>query len=86
MPNLITRFEAAVEDVADLPDKPNKATMIRLHALFKQATDGDVSGRRPRLTDALARARWDAWAALNGTSEDEAMQAYIDLVEEIKAG
>ena len=59
---------------------------MKLYALYKQATDGDVDGRRPGFTDLVGRAKYDAWAAIKGTAKDDAMQQYVDLVEGLQAG
>jgi acyl-CoA-binding protein len=32
----------------------------------------------------VGRAKYDAWAGLKGTSQDEAMQQYVDLIAELK--
>jgi diazepam-binding inhibitor (GABA receptor modulating acyl-CoA-binding protein) len=56
-----------------------------LYALYKQATTGDVSGDRPGLTDFVGRAKYDAWAKLKGKSKEDAMQAYIELVQQLKS-
>jgi acyl-CoA-binding protein len=56
---------------------------LKLYSLYKQATTGDVSGKRPGFTDFVGRAKYDAWAALRGNSPDEAMRAYIDLVNKL---
>jgi acyl-CoA-binding protein len=61
-------------------------TLLRIYALDKQACAGDVSGARPGMTDFVGRAKVDAWTALKGKSKNEAMQAYIDLIEELKQG
>jgi len=31
----------------------------------------------------VARAKWDAWNSVKGTSQDDAMQQYIDLVADL---
>ncbi|MCE2913174.1 MAG: acyl-CoA-binding protein, partial [Rubrivivax sp.] len=54
------------------------------YSLYKQATEGDVEGKRPGFTDMVGRAKYDAWAAVKGKSADEAMQDYIDLIESLK--
>jgi acyl-CoA-binding protein len=59
-------------------------TLLKIYALFKQASSGDASGERPGFTDMVGRAKFDAWAQLKGTSQDEAKQQYIDLIEELK--
>ena len=78
------RFRTAVSDATNLDQRPDNMTLLRLYGLYKQASAGDVSGERPGFTDLVGRTKWDAWNELAGTSSDEAMQHYIDLVEELK--
>jgi len=59
-------------------------TLLKIYALFKQASSGDADGKRPGFTDMIARAKWDAWDALKGTSKEDAMQQYVDLINELK--
>ena len=84
MSDLKARFEKAVVDSKSLPEKPDTGTMLKMYALFKQASGGDVDGKRPGFTDMVGRAKWDAWNELKGQTADEAKQAYIDLVEDLK--
>ena len=84
MSDLPTRFEQAVAASKDLSERPDNATLLRLYALYKQATAGDASGERPGFADMVARAKWDAWNVLKGQSANEAMQAYIDLVDSLE--
>lgn len=84
MPNLNARFEAAVADSKKLAEKPDNMTLLKIYALYKQASGGDVDGKRPGFTDMVGRAKWDAWKALEGKSQDEAKQDYIDLIESLK--
>lgn len=84
MSNLKTQFETAVADSKKLSERPDNATLLKLYALYKQATDGDVQGSRPGFTAFVERAKYDAWAGLQGTSAEDAMQDYIDLVESLK--
>ena len=84
MADLKQTFEAAVAASKQLPERPDNATLLKIYALFKQATDGDVDGKRPGMTDMVGRFKWDAWAALKGTASEDAMQQYIDLIEELK--
>lgn len=84
MPTLHERFRQAVADSRQLPEKPDNATLLRLYALYKQATDGDAAGDRPGMADFVGRAKWDAWQALTGTPADEAMTSYVELVESLK--
>jgi diazepam-binding inhibitor (GABA receptor modulating acyl-CoA-binding protein) len=84
MADLATRFEQAVADSKKLTERPDNATLLKLYALFKQATDGDASGKRPGFTDMIGRAKWDAWNEIKGTSKDDAMQQYVSLIEDLK--
>jgi diazepam-binding inhibitor (GABA receptor modulator, acyl-CoA-binding protein) len=84
MSDLKAQFEQAVADSKNLPERPDNQTMLKLYALYKQATTGDASGSRPGFTDMVGRAKWDAWNEIKGTSGDEAMKQYVSLVEELK--
>ena len=84
MSTLPAAFEAAVADSKQLPEKPDNMTLLQLYALYKQGTAGDVEGKRPGFTDMVGRAKWDAWNGVKGKTNDEAMQAYVDLVESLK--
>jgi diazepam-binding inhibitor (GABA receptor modulating acyl-CoA-binding protein) len=81
---MATKFDKAVADSKKLPEKPDNATLLQLYALYKQATEGDVEGKRPGFTDMVGRAKFDAWAAIKGKSAAEAKQEYVDLVESLK--
>ena len=84
MANLKASFEAAVAASKQLPEKPDNMTLLKIYSLYKQASDGDVEGKRPGFTDMVGRAKYDAWAAVKGKSKDEAMQDYVDLIESLK--
>lgn len=70
-------FEAAVKRVNGLPSAPPSSVMLDLYGLYKQATAGDASGKRPGFTDMRGRAKFDAWEGRKGMSKDDAMRAYI---------
>jgi diazepam-binding inhibitor (GABA receptor modulator, acyl-CoA-binding protein) len=82
--NLKAKFETAVADSKKLSERPGNDILLKLYALYKQGTEGDVSGKRPGFTDMVGRAKYDAWAALKGTAGEDAMQQYIDLVGSLK--
>ena len=84
MADLKSKFEQAVKDSKGLPEKPDNATLLKLYALYKQGSGGDVDGKRPGFTDMVGRAKWDAWNEVKGKSSAEAMQEYIDLIESLK--
>ena len=83
MSDLTTRFEAAVANSKNLSERPDNATLLKLYALYKQGSTGDNAEKKPGFSDIVARAKWDAWSKLKGTSQDAAMQQYIDLINEL---
>ncbi len=83
MSDLKKRFETAAKDVTKAKSDPGNDLKLRLYANFKQATDGDVAGDKPGFTDFVGRAKYDAWAKLKGMSKDDAMTAYIKLVDRV---
>jgi len=83
--DLKARFEQATADVKGLAKRPSDKDMLSLYALYKQATDGDVSGSKPGMFNMVARAKYEAWEALRGTSAKDAMQRYIDKVSALGA-
>ena len=84
MADLKAQFEQAVKDSKSLPDKPDNATLLKIYALYKQASGGDAEGKRPGFADMVGRAKWDAWNAIKGKASAEAMQEYVDLIESLK--
>jgi len=78
---LLTDFEAAVARSKALSRRPGNAELLRLYALYKQATESDATAKRPGATDFVGRAKWDAWSALAGTTREQAMQDYVALVD-----
>ena len=83
MANLKKQFEAAAANSKNLSERPDNTTMLKIYALYKQATTGDNAEKQPGFTDMVGRAKWDAWNGLKGTSTDDAMQQYIDLIESL---
>ena len=84
MADLKKAFEQAVADSKNLPERPDNMTLLKIYALYKQASAGDVEGKRPGFTDMVGRAKWDAWNELKGTPTDNAMQQYVDLIASLK--
>ncbi|MBX3051365.1 MAG: acyl-CoA-binding protein [Caldilineaceae bacterium] len=81
---LQTRFEQVAAAAQSLTSRPDNDTLLQLYALYKQATSGDASGKRPGLFDVVGRAKFDAWAGHSGLGKETAMQQYIDLVEKLQ--
>jgi diazepam-binding inhibitor (GABA receptor modulator, acyl-CoA-binding protein) len=83
MSDLQAAFDKAVADSKNLSERPDNATLLRIYALYKQASVGDNSEKKPGFSDLVARAKWDAWNNLKGSSQEDAMQQYVDLIESL---
>ena len=81
---LESRFAEAKARVEKLHTRPSNEKLLELYGLYKQATEGDVSGARPGLLDLKGRAKYDAWARRKGTTRDAAMKSYVALVGELE--
>lgn len=79
-------FEKAAADSKLLASKPDNETLLKLYSLYKQATEGDVSADNEPSNpfDFVAKAKFNAWNELKGKSKDDAMQGYVDLVNNLK--
>lgn len=82
--DLHRQFEQAQLDVNSLAERPDNDTLLKLYALFKQATQGDAAGERPGAFDFVKRAKFDAWSAMRGMPEEDAMRQYIDLAKSLE--
>ena len=80
MADLNATFEAAVAQSKNLSERPDNATLLKIYALYKQATAGDNTEKKPGFSDIVGRAKWEAWDKLKGTAADTAQQQYIDLI------
>ncbi|WP_299462094.1 acyl-CoA-binding protein [uncultured Microscilla sp.] len=73
-------FEAAAARSKQLTKRPSNEELLQMYALFKQASQGDVSGSRPGMMDFKGRAKYDAWAKIKGKDSEDAKQEYVNLV------
>lgn len=83
MSELNAAFEAAVAHSKNLSARPDNGTLLRIYALFKQATQGDNEEKKPSFSDMVGRAKWDAWEKLKGTEGDAAREQYIELIDSL---
>lgn len=83
MSDLNAAFEAAVKNSTSISERPDNATLLKLYALYKQATEGDNEAKKPSFTDMVGRAKWDAWNGVKGTSSEDAMRQYVDLIQSL---
>ena len=77
------QFQQATVDVKTLTTRPSNEQLLSLYGLYKQATDGDVSGKKPGRFDLKGRAKYQAWESLKGTSAEDARAKYVGLVNQL---
>ena len=78
-------FEQSAKDIHALDERPDNETLLRLYGLYKQGAEGDVSGPKPGFFDFVGTAKYEAWAKLKGSGQQEAMQQYVDLVKKLRS-
>ena len=78
------QFLKAAEEAKDLPSRPSNDVLLKMYALFKQGSEGDVTGDRPGGFDFKAIAKYDAWAAEKGKEQEAAKQEYVDLIDSLR--
>ena len=83
MADLKAAFESAVANSKNLSERPDNASLLKIYGLYKQATVGDNTEKKPGFGDMVGRAKWDAWNGMKGTAADVAMQQYVDLIESL---
>jgi acyl-CoA-binding protein len=81
--DLESEFQAALVRAKTGASKPDNDVLLRLYSLFKQVKEGDANGERPGGFDFVGRAKFDAWAGLQGMSREDAMRGYIAEVEKL---
>ena len=83
MADLNADFEAAVANSKKLAQRPDNSTLLKIYGLYKQATTGDVTEKKPGFGDMVGRAKWDAWNGQKGTSSDDAKRQYVELISSL---
>lgn len=84
MSDLDTRFKEAADQAQELPERPDNDTLLKLYALYKQGSDGDISGEKPGFFDFVGVAKYEAWEKIKGMPQEEAKQKYIELIHSLK--
>jgi acyl-CoA-binding protein len=85
MNDIHREFEQAARDIQQLGTRPDNDTLLKLYALYKQGSEGDLRRAQPGFFDFVGTAKHEAWAQLNGVSEEEAKRRYIALVDQLLA-
>jgi acyl-CoA-binding protein len=81
--HLQAQFENAVANSKSLSERPDNSTLLKIYGLYKQATAGDNTDKKPGFSDMVGRAKWEAWNGFKGVASNDAMQQYVDLIESL---
>lgn len=81
-----TQFEEAALNVKKLTSRPGNDQLLKLYALYKQGSEGDLHGDKPGMFDFKGQAKWNAWEKLKGTEQEDAKAQYVTFVNELLAG
>ena len=81
MSDLKQQFETAVAQSKSLTERPDISTLLKIYGLYKQATAGDNTDKKPGFSDMVGRAKWEAWDGFKGLTADAAMQQYVELID-----
>ena len=73
------QFEQAAAEVQGMK-KLNNEQKLQFYGLYKQASVGDVTSKRPGMFDMVGQAKWDAWKEVQGLSKEDAKHRYIQTV------
>jgi len=82
--NLTERFGDARCRARTLTQRPSNQDLLDMYALFQQASEGDVSGKRPPILDIKGRAKFDAWSRRKGMSPADAQHEYVALIDRLQ--
>ena len=82
---LQAQFAQAQQEANSLAERPDNNTILKLYALYKQATQGDATGEQPNSFDFVRRAKFDAWNGVKGISKEDSMRQYIELVASLRS-
>lgn len=77
------RFTAAQTKLNTLSDDPGNEAKLKIYGLFKQANVGPCNAKKPSSFNMVAKFKYEAWNGLGTMSKDDAMEAYIALVDEL---
>ena len=77
------QFEKAVQQSKTFTKKPSNDILLKLYALYKQASQGDVSGKKPGMFDMVGKYKYEAWEKLKGMDQENAQKEYIEIINSL---
>lgn len=83
MDDLEEKFVMSAKLIRTKTTPVSNEDLLILYGLYKQSTQGDCNIPQPWSVQIEARQKWDAWFKYCGMKRNDAMQKYIDKVNEI---
>lgn len=75
-------FDRASKGLQELRGELSVADQLRFYALYKQATMGNNSTKKPSVLRHMKESeKWNAWASVKGMAQDEAKRSYVEEYE-----
>ena len=75
-------FTIQSENILNAKEVSNEDKLY-LYKYYKQATAGDNDTEQPSFFNFTGKAKWNAWNEVKGTSKIDAMEKYINKVNEL---
>jgi len=83
MDDLQQRFETSVKNIKNKTTPTTNEDLLVLYGLYKQSTQGNCNIPQPWSIQVEQRAKWDAWTANSHMTKCQAMQKYIQKVNDL---
>ena len=66
-----------------MSDSLSNEKKLEIYSLFKQGTFGDCNTDKPGMLDFKGKAKWEAWNARKGQTQEDSQKVYIELINEL---
>lgn len=77
------QFQSAVKVIRSLPKsgpfQPTDDLRLQFYGLYKQATEGPNTSKKPAFYDLVGKAKWEAWSKVSELPKEEAMDRYVQI-------
>ena len=78
------QFELAFAKSKNLKERPSNEILLQLYSLYKQGSEGDAPATMEyAIFDFVGKAKHEAWLKYSGTTKENAMKQYVELVEQL---
>jgi len=79
-------FEKAAVHMKSLVGRLETEDLLFFYGRYKQARSGPCQEPKPSFFEFQAKQKWNAWTQLGNMSKEQAMQEYVDKMDEVDPG